>query len=739
MAKVNIQTVTLSGYKATVDGALYLVLGTWDSYGTEQLQINAGPEWDGLVIKATFVTPAGATPVVVPDGGLIDVPPEATAQALTAGSPGMIVFSGVTSGVQRISCNLLYLVRDHAPIDGTAPEPTPDQWAQFVAQVKADADRAEQAAGDAADSATTAAKSAEAADESAKKAEQAGADIGEAKDAALEAIQQAQDTGVQAVEGETAAGVQAVQQAHQAALDDIATERETALEAVQTEGDKRQTAIAGAGAAALEAIGQVEQTAIGQVQQAGAAQVDSVNAAGNAQLDKINAANALVPTPTQADAGKAIVVKPDGSGYELGEVQTDAYTKAESDARYAPIESAIKVSGSGTGLVSLSPTVGWYQQGLALYGRSWQDGTPNVETEVPIQSVGQNGTVDVTVCGANFLAIPEEDYSRIGVTISNKNGVQVISGTSLGQGDIRLVYTIIPISGTYKFKSAGVVTSRVFQNGTIRGSNPNLDITLQCAAGDQIAMSIYATNGTTYNSEKVYQWITAGDADVPFTPYVEPQKLTIPTTDGLPGIPVNRGGNWTDENGQAWVSDVIDMAAGTKAQNCAKYFPQNDIFSISIGGTGENAQTIFVRKQIQNGTTPHTLAVMCNFLPKVDSGIWNSDEECYYYGRDGYLDFRILKSRLSSADVAGVKAFCASIGAEFLYALYEPIVTPLAAETVAAYKALQSYPGTTNILAPDCGIEASALAEPNQWVQQQIQSAITQAVTQAVALTGGNA
>lgn len=129
---MNIQSIKLSGYKAIVEGAQYLRLGTWDSYGIEQLQINAGPEWDGLVIKAVFVTPAGATPVVVPDNGLINVPPEATARALTVGSPGMIVFSGVTAGVQRISCNLFYLVSDHAPIDGTAPEPTPDQWAQLI-------------------------------------------------------------------------------------------------------------------------------------------------------------------------------------------------------------------------------------------------------------------------------------------------------------------------------------------------------------------------------------------------------------------------------------------------------------------------------------------------------------------------------------------------------------------------------------------------------------------------------
>ena len=158
MASTNIQTVTLSGYSATVDGANYLCLGTYDSYGIEQLQINPGPEWAGLVIKATFNTSAGATPVVVPESGLINVPPEATAQALTVGAPGLLVFSGTTDGQQRITCNLMFIVRDHAPIDGTAPAPTPSEWEQFVAMVRQYAQQASQSAAEAAGSATQAAQ-----------------------------------------------------------------------------------------------------------------------------------------------------------------------------------------------------------------------------------------------------------------------------------------------------------------------------------------------------------------------------------------------------------------------------------------------------------------------------------------------------------------------------------------------------------------------------------------------------
>lgn len=395
MIDMTVHVIRLDRYCAKADGVRgWLVLGTWASYGIEQLQLVLGDGWDGRTVTAVFHGPktSAATTVLAGSDGLVNVPQEATAAA----GYGTITIVGVDADSQRISVDVSYMVMSHAPVTGQAPDPTPDQWQQFVAAVKADADRAEQAAGAAADSAAAAAKSAEAADESAQKAEQAGADIGEAKDAALEVIQQAQTTGVQAVEGAATEGVQAVQQAHQDALDDIATDRNQALADIEDAGDKQTAAITSGGAAALEAIGQVEQTAINQVQQAGAKQVDSVNTAGNAQLDKINAANALVPTPMQADAGKAVVVKSDGSGYELGDIVADAYTKAESNVRYAPIAAAIRPTVSGNP-ATLEHSVAWAMQGLNVYGKSTQDGTPSPDSPVPIVSAGESGSIAATV------------------------------------------------------------------------------------------------------------------------------------------------------------------------------------------------------------------------------------------------------------------------------------------------------------------------------------------------------
>ena len=281
--------IQLDRYCAQAEGVRgRLVLGTWASYGLEQLQLVLGDGWDGRTVTAVFHGPktSAGTTVLAGSDGLVPVPQEATAAA----GYGTITIVGVDADSQRISVDVPYMVMSHAPVDGNESAPTPDIWQQFVAAVKADADRAEQAAGDAADSAAAAAKSAEAAAESAQKAEQAGADIGAAKDDALQAIQQAQATGVQAVEGATTTGVQAVQQAHQAALDDIATDRQQALTDIEAAGDKQTAAITSGGAAALEAIGRTEQAAIGQVQQAGTAQVTAVESAGQSQQTAIEQA-----------------------------------------------------------------------------------------------------------------------------------------------------------------------------------------------------------------------------------------------------------------------------------------------------------------------------------------------------------------------------------------------------------------------------------------------------------------
>lgn len=107
-----------------------------------------------------------------------------------------------------------------------------------------------------------------------------------------------------------------------------------------------------------------------------------------------------LPAPTAQDAGKVPMVDAAGTGYELGEVNSggsvDAYTKTESDKRYMPLAAGIKPTASGE-LITLTDSADFALQGLKIYGKSTQDGVPTPENPIPIVSVGEDGSVTLTI------------------------------------------------------------------------------------------------------------------------------------------------------------------------------------------------------------------------------------------------------------------------------------------------------------------------------------------------------
>lgn len=124
--------IKLDGYNAIVDNGKKLELGTFDSYGEEQLQIVKAQNWENLSVLATFNPPNKKPVQVVVDSvtGVIKVPKEATANLYGVGT---IVFVGLADGVQRISADVEYIVRKHSNANGTElAEPTPSVVQQIL-------------------------------------------------------------------------------------------------------------------------------------------------------------------------------------------------------------------------------------------------------------------------------------------------------------------------------------------------------------------------------------------------------------------------------------------------------------------------------------------------------------------------------------------------------------------------------------------------------------------------------
>lgn len=187
-------TITLARHTAQVVGLMgVLVLGTWDSYGTEQLLLRHGPEWEGLAIDATFHNTSndeGVT-VLADTDGLVPVPPEA---CMRASKYATITIRGVKDGVQRISCNLPYMVLDHAQVPGANSTATPSENAQALAQMQDLRDGAVDAKRHAEAAQTTASNSADAAANSATAAQESETNASQSATAAANSAADAKNT-----------------------------------------------------------------------------------------------------------------------------------------------------------------------------------------------------------------------------------------------------------------------------------------------------------------------------------------------------------------------------------------------------------------------------------------------------------------------------------------------------------------------------------------------------------------
>lgn len=323
-----------------------------------------------------------------------------------------------------------------------------------------------------------------------------------------------------------------------------------------------------------------------------------------------------VPAPTSHDAGKVPIVNPMGDGYELGEVAVDAYTKAESDARYAPIAAAIRPTVSGNP-ATLEHSVAWAMQGLIVYGKSTQDGEPSPDNPVPIVSAGESGTITATV---------------------------------------------------------------------------------------------------------------SDGAD-------QSQSLTISTPNGLPGIPVDSGGNFTDESGQQWVCDEVDFARGVYVQRVKKFVLTNNLSIESMAR--------YVSTEMLDTVQPFRVYSWIDMIKKLSSMMSENFECAYSWNKplelawtvEDTVDFNVLNERLGISKettandaVAALKVWLADNPVTFLCQLATPIETPLSAEELADYAALRSYNGTTIVSTevPVAGLSVRYVADAQKYIDNKLNTINTQ-------------
>ena len=563
--------------------------------GVYRLHVDATGEWAGLAIRCFWHVPDSKDPAssLVTDGS-VDVPASVTAQP----GSGCVTFEGSDGAKVMTSADLRYRVSANSGTeDGTEPEPGTPAWQQLVDAVHTDATAAEQAKTDA----QTAAQQAGA---SAKKAGQALSDTITAKEDALKAIGDKQTTATQAVDTARDKALQQVEastKAAQTAASEAATSAGNASQSAQEAAGSLQELKDGIaagdfkgepgndGKSPVVTVTDIENghrvsitdkdgtktidVLNGQTGKTGATPVLTIGTVSSG--DKPSAD--ITGTPENPVLNLMLQPGPQGPAVALDTTLTHEGEAADAKATGDAI-SAVKARqnilvGAETGNpLSVDDAFAAPLCGLTVYGKSTQDGTPTPDAPVPIVSAGDGGSLTVKVSGANVL-----EGTKTGTTSSvysviytaNESGVSV-AGKATAGGGVFLhddTKTMLP-RGIYYLTTKGLsasVSLNVFQVGSFTSDVQNLKVSI--TTGKNYSCFLKAAEGVTVNTT-VQVSLTRNKTTV-YSPYRE-QLLTLPTPNGLPGIPVTSGGNYIDSTGQQWVCDEVDLERGVKVQRVDK-------------------------------------------------------------------------------------------------------------------------------------------------------------------------
>lgn len=343
-------------------------------------------------------------------------------------------------------------------------------------------------------------------------------------------------------------------------------------------------------------------------------------------------------------------------------------------------EAFIRVTGANTA----DPQNFMFNEGNSIKPyEPYTGGKPSPSPEYPqeIESVGQDGEIEVKTLGANLFDASTALKTQIdaGLLHINDSGEVVLNGT-FGTNNRNFYITLKP--GVYCL-TGGAIWHIIASKDSVFDRILTIDeeTTYQC----------YISNGT-YNEVVSNPMINAGSTALPYEPYKPAQTLIIPTPNGLPGIPVASDGNYTDADGQQWVCDEVDFKKGVYVQRVATETPKAKWENVEETADVPNRYRIFgaLVNRYRDGSTKCLISHGIYTNWGIAPGWALNSRTIYYHPKEDVTKEEVKEQILGFINSANPLTF--------LGQLKTPIEKPLTTEQLATYKALRTYSPTTTVI-----------------------------------------
>lgn len=250
--------------------------------------------------------------------------------------------------------------------------------------------------------------------------------------------------------------------------------------------------------------------------------------------------------------------------------------------------------------------------------------------------------------------------------------------------------------------------------------------------GDELFLR-FGINKSGQSAEFYDIMLNRGEIALPYESYFN-QSLTLSTPNGLPGIKVDTGGNYTDSTGQQWITDEIDLARGKYIQRIGrKIFDGAENWSHTITEKHKNNNFQMMIENEKGTINHHSVCNYIRFTNMAWDDVLENLPKIYVY------DSQIIASFPPESEINSLETWKNYLKEkrdfEIQYVFETPTETELTPETIAAFKILHSnYPTTVISNDENAGMEASYVADTKHYIDKKFEELNQAIVNTQIAL-----